>query len=373
MEYKRKRTRNSQGKVLLGLDIGTKAIHVAVGKVGVNSIDIECLAIDNSETLISVDGKIANINLLKSMIMRTIAENRISARALSCTIESQGLIKREIEIPKVSAQDIEGLITYEVASYLPIDISSYVVQHKVLEYDSNPKTETQKVMVAAMPKGIVEPLVEVCELCGLDHYSMDSHATVTENLLCMGNSGGRRNQFYGKTIAMIDMGHSMFNISFYENGQYIFNRILEMGGLQIDKEIATLFNVDAQEAEQIKIDMCQRKSVFEFAKQSMPGQSQVSPSGSEKLATELFYFINNWFDEVSAVLRYYTTRHRNNQIDEIVLHGGCAQIKDIDLFFEKRSGIKTSVLRKLPYLNISPTATQDISRYINAISCIAVG
>ena len=359
------------GKLLLGIDIGTKSVKFVSGKLKNGRIELDCLTYANDNNNSTINGKITNIQAMKNLFGTGLANNRIATKMALCSVETQGLIKRELIIPHVEDKDILNTVTYEIAQYLSIDVSSYVIQFKKMGLIVEGGVEKLKIMVAAMPRGIVESYMQTLQLAGLEPQIMDCHSNSLEKLYRLCRQSGETSKFTEKDFVMIDMGHTSFNLTFFENGKYLFNRLLDIGGESIDLMISHLMNVDVHEAEQVKIINSQGNTIFDMAKTALEYPAKEKKNLGDKILTETFSIINGWFSEIEGVLRYYTNRNRDNALQAVYLFGGGANIQGIDVFFEKRLGIKTQVVKHLDIVDTGLN-NQNISQYLNAIGLLSI-
>ena len=365
------RAKPLSGKMLLGIDVGTKSVKFVSGKVRNGRIELDCLTYANDNNNSTINGKITNIPAMKTLFGSGLANNRISTKMALCSVETQGLIKRELLIPRVEDKDILNMVTYEIAQYLPIDVSSYVIQFKQMGLVTQDGAAKLKVMVAAMPRGIVESYIQVLQLAGLEPQVMDCHSNSLEKLYRLCQESGENSTFSEKNFVMIDMGHTSFNLTFFENGKYLFNRLLNIGGESIDLMISNLMNVDIHEAEQVKILNSREHTIFDMAKNALAYSAKEKKTLGDKILNDTFSIINGWLNEIEGVLRYYTNRSRENTLQAVYLFGGGANIQGIDVFFEKRLGIKTQVINRLDIVDTGLNG-HNISQYLNAIGLLAV-
>jgi type IV pilus assembly protein PilM len=110
-------------------------------------------------------------------------------------------------------------------------------------------------------------------------------------------------------VALIDAGANVMNLTVLRNGQQVYAREQAFGGGQLTQDIARHYGMNFEDAEAAK-------------------RAGNLPEGYE---IELLNpFMENLALEVSRALQFFFTSTQYNQVDHIVLAGGCAVIPGID-------------------------------------------
>ncbi|HRU41840.1 MAG TPA: pilus assembly protein PilM, partial [Candidatus Diapherotrites archaeon] len=110
---------------------------------------------------------------LAAAVREELAKNKISGGACHITVKSTSILTREILLPKLSGKDIAGLLHYQMEEHLPMDFSKYVIQHKAVERITEDGKEKLNVLVAAVPKELVETHYDFVRKLGLKPEVMD--------------------------------------------------------------------------------------------------------------------------------------------------------------------------------------------------------
>jgi len=241
------------GKARMSLDIGSKTTKLVTGILKGNSVNISSVngTINKSEACF--DGKMLDIHEVESTIKRLISSSSVHTKSAVCTIESTEIIRREMDISDVSEGDLEGLVSYEISQYLPIDTANYLLQIRKLGSYQEDKINKIKIAVGAMPKGIAESYQKLYSALGLDQSALDINSNALEKLIKLEKKADSRSVFNNRNVAFIDMGHSFFNISIFGNGDYLFSKLLPIGGSMVDSVISDVYRIGLNEAETVKI------------------------------------------------------------------------------------------------------------------------
>jgi type IV pilus assembly protein PilM len=131
-------------------------------------------------------------------------------------------------------------------------------------------------------------------------------------------AGERRDQ----NIALVDIGAHVTHFYVLRNGQFLFSRDQAFGGNQLTHDIQRAFNLTPDEAES--------------AKKSQGLPTITTPTCCSRSWRPLAL-------EVTRALQFFFTSTSYNQVDQIVLAGGCALLPGIDELVAKRAGVATMI------------------------------
>ena len=133
-----------------------------------------------------------------------------------------------------------------------------------------------------------------------------------------------------QNVALIDMGAHVMHFYVLRNNQVLFSRDQAFGGNQLTHDIQRAFNLTPDEAESAK-------------------KSQGLPDNYD--ADVLQPFMETLALEVTRALQFFFTSTSYNQVDQIVLAGGCALLPGIDELVAKRAGVATMIAN--PFANMA--------------------
>lgn len=138
--------------------------------------------------------------------------------------------------------------------------------------------------------------------------------------------GGGKNQI----IALIDIGANVMNVTILRNDQPVYAREQAFGGSQLTQDIMRQYGMSQEEAETAK------------RTGNLP----------ENFESDLLRpFLDNLALEVSRALQFFFTSTQYNQVDHIVLAGGCAVIPGVDEAVSGRTQINAVIAN--PFANMA--------------------
>lgn len=359
--------RRKKGSEVLAIDLGNKKIKYALGhmdddKVKVSKVFSIDITMSTYECL-----KTSQLDILKQDISKGINENAIKTKDVICSIESKDVISRELVVPAVAESDLEGLISYEISQYLPIDISSFIIQYKVLREFVDQGINKYEVWVAVFPKDIASKIYTVLKEIGLEPMSLDIGSNIIDKLSSNCKEINNIRSLDKKTIAFVDMGYSYINVTILEEGIYRFNRMIDSGGFEIDKIIREYEGID--DVESLKMELSQR-SIFDFIRESDNMSSYINLE-KETMEQSIGSQISNWADEIEKIIKYYTTRAMENKIDKVFIYGGISLYKDMDKYMEDRLSLSAERIKSIDKIVFADKILEkEIPMYINVIGSI---
>ena len=133
-----------------------------------------------------------------------------------------------------------------------------------------------------------------------------------------------------QNIALVDVGAHVMHFYVLRNNQILFSREQAFGGNQLTHDIQRAFNLSPEEAESAK-------------------KNAGLPENYD--ADVLQPFMETLALEVTRALQFFFTSTSYNQVDQIVLAGGCALMPGLDELVAKRAGVNTIVAN--PFANMA--------------------
>lgn len=323
-------------KKTVAIDVGNKNIHIIEGRCTGNFIEVEKAVLVTTPPGSFADGKIDDRNLLKESLQTALLDNKVDAKKAVVTIHSSSIITREFILPEATPDQLKNIVKYEIEQYLPIVSREYNIEYKVVEELIDDNIKKVRVQVAAMPRDIVVGYYNFLKSLNLKPLALDIHSNSISKLFARKLIINNENYSWDSTSAVIDVGSHSFNINIISNGRIQYSRSISSGGRELDKAIATNFNLSLERAEQKKINQVYLKPDEE-------------PSSSD-LNHLIKSILDQWIGEVQKVFQYYSTRCKESKIDSIYLHGGGSNLKGLSEYTEGILNIPTVKVNDISFI-----------------------
>jgi type IV pilus assembly protein PilM len=311
---------NPKARSLIGLDISSSAVKmVELASDGKGGYRVERYSIEVLPRDIVSDGNIVNLEAASESVRRAWKKLATSTRDVAIALPASHVITKKIIVAAGQREaDLEVLVESEANQYIPFALDEVNLDFQVVGPAPSSPDEIE-VLIAASRKEKVEERVAVAESAGLKPRVLDveSYAVLAAFHLIEAQlpDGGK-----GQIIALVDVGANVMNLTVLRNGQQLYVREQAFGGNQLTQDIARLFSMSFEEAE------------TEKRRNNLP----------EKYEVELLRpFLEAMALELSRALQFFFTSTQFNQINHIVLAGGCAVLPGVDQVVASRTQINT--------------------------------
>lgn len=333
---------NPKARSLFGLDISSSAVKIVeLSANGKDGYRVERYAIEVLPKDAVSDGNIANLDGVVDSVKRAWKRMGTSTKNVAMALPGSAVITKKIIVPAGLREDeLEAQVESEANQYIPFSIDEVNLDYQIIGPAPAVPDEIE-VLIAASKKERVEDRVAVADAAGLKAVIIDveSFATLSAfELIEKQLPEGGKNQI----IALIDAGANVMNLTVMRNGLQVYAREQAFGGSQLTQDITRHYGMTYEDAEAAK-------------------RTGSLPEGYE--AELLNPFMENMALEISRALQFFFTSTQYNQVDHIVLAGGCAVIPGIDEVVATRTQVNTLIA--------NPFANMTLSDRVKARSLLA--
>jgi len=312
----------TKSPALIGVDIASTSIKlVELTQTGKGTYRLERYAIEPLSKDLVADGNIVNLDQVSDALKRGWKRLGSRNRNVAMSLPAAMVITKKIIVPSgQKEEELELTVEAEANQYIPFALDEVNLDFQILGPAPNNPDEVE-VLIAASRKEKVEDRVAIAEAAGLKPRVMDVESYATQEVFSLISpslpANGR-----DQNIALVDIGAHVTHFYVLRNGQFLFSRDQAFGGNQLTQDIQRAFNLSPEEAESAKKN------------QGLPEtyDNDVLQPFMETLALE-----------ITRALQFFFTSTSHNQVDQIVLAGGCAALPGIDELVSKRAGVATAI------------------------------
>ena len=320
----------SKAPALVGCDISSSAVKmVEVAEAGKNLYRVERYAVEPLPRDAVVDGNIMNLDAVSDCLKRGWKRMGTNIKNLALALPSAAVITKKIIVPASQQEnELELQVETEANQYIPFALDEVNLDFQVIGPAPN-SPEDVEVLIAASRKDKIEDRVAAAEAAGLKAVVMDIESFAIQTAFELIERQLPEN---GKdqNIAIVDIGTAMMNLNVLRNGQSVYMREQPFGGNQLTQEIQRHFGMSSEEAEAAK-------------------RAGGLPENYE--TDVLAPFLDTLGLEVARALQFFFSSTQFNQVNHILLAGGCASIPGIDEIVAKRAAVNTMVAN--PFANMA--------------------
>ena len=311
-----------KARQLAGLDISSSSIKMVELSGGDrDKYRVERYVIEPLPRDAVVDGNIANLEVVGESIKRALRRFGSGIKNVAVALPAASVITKKIILPAgLRDQEMELQVEAEANHHIPFPLEEVNLDFQVIGSSPSGVDEVE-VLVAASRKDKVEDRVAVAQAAGLKAVVVDVESFALESAFALVSqrlpSGAE-----GKIVALIEIGAATMMVSILRNGKQVYSREQAFGGNLLTQEAARQYGMSFEEAEAAK----RSGSLPEDYEQEL-----VQP------------FMDNLALEVSRALQFFFTSTQFNQVDYIVLAGGCAVLPGLAEVVGGRTQIDTLI------------------------------
>lgn len=315
---------------LIGMDISTTAVKmVELSDAGNKMYRIERYAIEPLPRDSVVEGNINNLDAVGEAVKRCHSRLGSSIKNVALALPNAAVITKKILVPAgLTEEEIEVQVEAEANQYIPFSLDEVNLDFQVIG-PAPGDAEDVEVMIAASRKEKVEDRVAATEVAGLRASVVDVDLLAAQAAYELIESQLPDNA-KDQNVAIVDVGATFTNINVLRNGQSVYFREQPFGGAQLTQEIQDKFGLSREEAEVAK-------------------RAGGLPDNYE--SEVLNPFLDTFGLEVARALQFFFTSTQYNQVNHIVLTGGCSALPGVDGVVAQRTQVNTIIAN--PFANMA--------------------
>jgi len=319
-----------KSKQLVGLDIGSYSIKAVELKPKGKNKGFELLKI-GYETLPHesiVEGVIMDSTVIIDAINRLFERSNIKNNNVALSLSGSGVIIKKISLPYLTPEELEESILWEAKQHIAFPLDEVTIDYVILETPEAEKQRKMDVLIVAVKKEKINSYRSVITQAGKNLEVIEVDAFALQNSLEI-NYEDYRNW----RIALINIGSDLTTINVIENGFPIFVREFTMGGNYLTQNIQKEFNLNYDEAEQLKRGITVKEISFSDAKPVIDAN------------------LKDLKDEIDKTFTFLDSQKiMKGKIEKIILSGGTAKLSGIVDYFREEFKVDVEILN--PFRNI---------------------
>ncbi len=230
-----------------------------------------------------------------------------------------------------------GQIALEADKYIPYPLEELNLDFEVMGPTEN-ENESVDVLLAASRSENVDVRVAAVELGGLNAKVVDVEAYAMEGA-CRLLTPQLPNGGKDKVIAIVDVGATMTTLNVLQDFRILYTREQVFGGKQLTEEIQRRYGLSYEEAGLAK------------KQGGLP---------DNYLGEVLQPFKEAMAQQVSRSLQFFFSSSQFNNVDHIVLAGGCAAIDGVDELVEEKTETHTTLANPFTDMATSSRIPQNV-------------
>jgi len=336
----------SRKKEIVGLDIGSSLIKAVQFSEGPKGFHLERFGIAPLSPEIIVDGTIIDASRVVQSIRSLFKEQKITQKNVAISVSGHAsVIVKRITIPEMTEEELNESIKWEAEQYVPFSIDEVELDFQIIS-SGRTGSGQMEVLLVAVKKDKINDYVTVTTEAGLNPVIVDVDAFAVENMYELNYE-----QEMGKNIALVNIGASTMNINIIKDGISRFTRDSSMGGNQFTEAIQKDLGLSFEDSEKAKKG------------EDVAG---VSPTDVESIIEGISGDIAS---EISRTFDFFKATTVGEDVEKVILCGGCAKLKGLSDIISERLGAVVEVAN--PFKNIEIDAKRFDLAYLQDIAPLA--
>ena len=338
----------------IGLDIGSSYIKVLELSESKGRWSLMNFGMKKLPPEAIVDGALMNSNVIVDSIRELISSHKIRTRDVIASISGYSVIIKKINLPVMTADELEESIQWEAEQYIPFDINDVNIDVQILNPVGD-ETGQMEVLLVAAKKDIINDYVAIVQEAGLNPVVMDVDSFAIEGMFELNYDISPE-----ETVVLVNIGASIININVLKGGVTAFTRDITLGGNQYTEEIQKQLNVSYEEAEALKIG----GDIVRDAQAVVPEEVEaIIRSVSDNVATE-----------IQRSLDFYAATSTDDEITRIDLSGGTSRITGLTRTIQDKTGLSVEIVNAFRKIEINERDFNiDFLNEVAPMAAVAVG
>ncbi len=312
----------SEGKNLVGVDIGSSSIKVAEikeGRKGKRTLVRFGYHPLPPQTI--VDGAVMNSGAVVEGLEKLF--HKVKRRDVAMRASGHSVIIKKITMPLMTLAELNEQIGWEAEQHIPFDLAEVQIDYQVLH--EREEQRQMDVLLVAAKKEEIQDLTNLAVEARLKPKIVDLDAFTVQNCYEIGYGVPAP----GDCVVLIHVGASLTTINILSDGTTAFTRDIANGGNAITEEIQRQLGISADEAEAYKLGGDGRgivpKEVPEIIDQVVDGLA----------------------GEIQRSLDFFLATTGDQEISRITLSGGTANVQALLDSIGQRSRVPVELLDPL--------------------------
>lgn len=303
-----------------GLDIGSGTLKAIWLNVEEDRLDLLSCAVVPAPPHGMVSESIIDQEEMAQAIKQLLSEGKIASRSAHIALSDNQVFTKVIEMPILSEKELVSAIKWEAEQYIPAALSTMTLDNIVLKEIQTETGPKMLVLLVAAPTALIKRYQKVLELAGVSIASIETE--VLSIARCVIPFGQK------PTACVVHIGSLSTAFAIIQEGTVIFTYSIPVGGLAIDRAIASDFGFTLVQAEEYK-------KTYGVSKENLSG----------KIEKAIGPILMTIIQETKKTLAFYKGKYQNEHpIGQLLLSGGSAGIPGLTTYFAEQCGIESIVI-----------------------------
>ncbi|MEE9219851.1 MAG: type IV pilus assembly protein PilM [Acidobacteriota bacterium] len=322
----------SRNRSLVGLDIGSSSIKLVQlresGRDG--GYRLENLGVAPLSPEAIVDGAIMDSGLVVDVIQNLFRENKVKGADVALSLSGHSVIIKRVSLPTMNEEELAESIQWEAEQYIPFDIQDVNIDYQILQGDSMTAEGNMDVLLVAVKKSKINDYTSAIHQAGKTPMVVDVDVFALQNAFETNYAPE-----YDLSMALVNIGASVTNISIMQGANSVFWRDISIGGNQYTDAIQKELNVSYGRAESLK-------------------KGEEAPGENAEQLQQIFKQVNqDVCSEIQKTLDFFKATTAGEPVNKIVLSGGSCRVPGLQEMLAERFGVPIEMFNPFQAIQVS--------------------
>jgi type IV pilus assembly protein PilM len=327
-----------------GLDISDRSFKIAYLRSQKKGLDLYSFGEFPIEEGIVDRGEIKEKDALAKIIQEAVAsfQDKLPARRVVVSLPEEQAFLQVIQLPRMKKEELGHAVLFEAENYVPHAIEKVYLDFQILEPFYSNYLDHTDVLLAALPRTMIDPYIEVLERADLPIKALEIESLAVSRALVPGETTPM-------PVLLVDFGATRTSFVIFSGHSLRFTASIPVSSQQLTMSIAHTLGIHEKAAEELKI------------RYGLEGQNE--EQGRSVLGA-LMPPLSSLAQQIKRHLSFYESHaaHQHlgsNQqsIKRIILSGGGANLKGFVNFLSKE--LHAEVMIGNPWVNIVETSLRE--------------
>lgn len=337
---------------VFGCDIGSQAVKIIELSGNARSPKVVGYGSAGFDPKTIVQGIIADPEQLAKTIEKLLLSpqmGKLKADRAALSIPVSRVFIRTLQLPAMSAKDVEQAIHLEIEQYVPVPINDLYIDYQVIKTTQG-KEPGIEIQAIAAPRAIVDSYIKLFDILGIFVETIE--VSLNSILRAMAEPTGA-------TMLLIDFGSESADLVINEETIKL-SATIPIGGITLTKALVDSLGVTPDQADEIK-------QKFGIAVSGLQGNilKALQPS------------LDTLVSEIKKAIKYHKDRSQSQgEIRQIILSGGSSLMPGMMEYLSKGLGLQIVVgnpWRKLDLKKLASPGKGQQAMYATAIGLALLG
>lgn len=264
-------------------------------------------------------GEIKNEKVLSENLKKAVKDvcgEKIRDKHVVISLPEEKAFLQVIQLPLMKEEEVQKAVRFEAENYIPLPIDKVYLDSQIISPDT--KNKKLNVLIAAVPKAIVDSYVSALKGAGLEPIALEIESMSISRALVGEGSGSQ-------ALVLVDLGENRTSFSIFFDQSLKFTTTSQVSSKNFTEIIANASGVDFKEAETLKI-----KYGIDNTKLGKKNMKALESALSD-LAGLSDKYIN-----------YCQTQYEQKTV-KVLLCGGGANLKGLVGFLNQKLGVRVEL------------------------------